>query len=192
MSCYMCKNCNIETAKELIYQIHVTIKPEKQAVFEEVCLANNIKPIVIQNWNGEGSYIDIFTSSVVKANPIDELRRVSNLLQASGFKVLREKIETVPWYPHTKLEDGMYYECHMKVPASIPNTFFEKLGLLVSKKEVKNHKIITYRQHKGTLAQFQAHVDSLISIIHPDRTIIELTLYDSNLAHDDRWQKGIR
>ena len=98
---------------------------EKNAIeyFKKVCKDIGVKPIVIDlENNGESVMKDVMTSSHIIGNnstSYEECQRISNYLQVKGFKVIRRKIETVPWHPAApselgdKMPEDCYFEAHI-------------------------------------------------------------------------------
>lgn len=120
------------------YEIHVTAEhPDggnmsEQMVheFKTVCADIGVRPITIKNiryiLDNPSSYDIIterLTQSVIQgsfAEAFDHMRTVVFRLRIAGFRVTREKIETVPWHPAAmddvvEGQSGNYFESHFKV-----------------------------------------------------------------------------
>ena len=71
--------------------------------FKDVCSKIGVKPIVIDLEINDGSIIkDIMTSSKHfgdNRSAYEESERICSELRKYGYKVLRNKIESVPWHP---------------------------------------------------------------------------------------------
>ncbi len=71
--------------------------------FKAVCAQVGVKPILLDLHLADGAVVkDMMTSSVFMGDnrkAFLELKRISNCLAENGFKVIREKIETIPWHP---------------------------------------------------------------------------------------------
>ena len=91
----------------LPFEIHVTIEAdsflESISEFKEDCKSIGVKPIVIDLEINDGSIIkDVMTSSKFfgdNRTAYEESERIVRELKDMGYKVVRNKIETVPWHP---------------------------------------------------------------------------------------------
>ncbi len=97
--------------------------------FREVCKEVGVKPIVLDlEINGENPIKDVMTSSKHfgdNRTAYEESERIADGLIACGYKVLRKKIETVPWHPAApvisngyKIPNDCYFESHIGVVIS--------------------------------------------------------------------------
>lgn len=125
----------------LPFEIHVTVDMERIVDgngdskngkklfiedFKTQCISLRVKPIVIDLEINDGSIIkDIMTSSKHfgdNRSAYEESERICNELRKSGYKVLRNKIESVPWHPSApvistgkEIPNGCYFEAHIGV-----------------------------------------------------------------------------
>jgi len=123
----------------LPFEIHVTIDASEMRdpimfdtkrfdldLFKEACDDIGVKPIVIDLEINDGSEIqDVMTSSKHfgdNRSAYEESERISNKLKNWGFKVVRNKIESVPWHPAApiistgkEIPNGCYFESHIGV-----------------------------------------------------------------------------
>ena len=94
--------------------------------FKDVCSKIGVKPIVIDLEINDGSVIkDIMTSSKHfgdNRSAYEESERICSELRKYGYKVLRNKIESVPWHPAApvistgkEIPNGCYFEAHIGV-----------------------------------------------------------------------------
>ena len=94
--------------------------------FKDTCSKIGVKPIVIDLEINDGSIIkDVMTSSKHfgdNRTAYEESRRICDELSKYGFKVLRNKIESVPWHPAAPttttgepIPNGCYFESHIGV-----------------------------------------------------------------------------
>jgi NTP pyrophosphatase (non-canonical NTP hydrolase) len=94
--------------------------------FKDVCSKIGVKPIVIDLEINDGSIIkDIMTSSKHfgdNRSAYEESERICSELRKYGYKVLRNKIESVPWHPAApvisngkEIPNGCYFEAHIGV-----------------------------------------------------------------------------
>ena len=116
----------------LPFEIHVTVDGRKDSLkfdiddFKEDCSFTKVKPIVIDLEINDGSIIkDVMTSSKHfgdNRTAYEESKRICRELELQGFKVLRNKIESVPWHPAApvistgkEIPNGCYFEAHIGV-----------------------------------------------------------------------------
>ena len=125
----------------LPFEIHVTVDannitqtelneffshPYDLDVFRSVCNGIGVKPIVIDLEINDGSIIkDVMTSSKHfgdNRSAYEESKRICDDLKRHGYKVLRNKIESVPWHPAApvistgkEIPNGCYFESHIGI-----------------------------------------------------------------------------
>jgi NTP pyrophosphatase (non-canonical NTP hydrolase) len=118
----------------LPFEIHVTVDGEysqlnnqnELLLFKNVCIDIGVKPIVIDLEINDGSIIkDVMTSSKHfgdNRSAYEESERVCNELKKHGYKVLRNKIESVPWHPSApvistgkEIPNSCYFEAHIGI-----------------------------------------------------------------------------
>lgn len=122
-----------ESTFPLPFEIHITINAEKNSytgnlsldLFKEDCSKINVKPIVLDLEMKSGILKDVMTSSKHfgdNRSAYEEAKRISSELDRLGYRVLREKIETVPWHPAAPrfntgepIPNGCYFESHIGV-----------------------------------------------------------------------------
>ena len=119
----------------LPFEIHITVDLEKLLEtnftidnFREDCKSIEVKPIVLDLEMKEGSIKDVMTSSKHfgdNRSAYEEANRIANELTSFGYKVVRKKIETVPWHPAAPtfktgepIPNGCYFESHIGVTIS--------------------------------------------------------------------------
>lgn len=124
-----------EVTFPLPYEIHVTVDLEKLLEtnftldnFKEDCKSIEVKPIVLDLEMKEGTLKDVMTSSKHfgdNRSAYEEANRIANKLTSFGYKVVRNKIETVPWHPAAPtfktgepIPNGCYFESHIGVVIS--------------------------------------------------------------------------
>ena len=201
------------------FEIHITvnIKHEDLQLFVDYCKVLNVKPIVLDLDLKE---YDVMTSSVINSNTdqaVAEMKRLVHNIETAGFKVVREKIETVPWHPFVplRIEDVIptqYFECHLSIIVNQQerNKLFEYCkqhvtGVHFSKNVFKRLndddfvQMLTVRSSPskfGTKELFEEAISKLkrlilnSNILRADSIIketIEYAIYDSNLEHDSDW-----
>ena len=116
----------------LPFEIHITVDLEKLLEtnftidhFREDCKSIEVKPIVLDLEMKEGSIKDVMTSSKHfgdNRTAYEEANRIVDELTSLGYKVVRKKIETVPWHPAAPtrrtgrpIPNGCYFESHIGV-----------------------------------------------------------------------------
>jgi NTP pyrophosphatase (non-canonical NTP hydrolase) len=125
----------------LPFEIHVTVDMErivdgdddstndKKLFFEDLkkqCSSIGVKPIIIDLEINDGSVIkDIMTSSKHfgdNRSAYEESERICSELTRRGYKVVRNKIESVSWHPAApavstgkEIPNGCYFESHIGV-----------------------------------------------------------------------------
>jgi NTP pyrophosphatase (non-canonical NTP hydrolase) len=126
----------------LPFEIHVTVdannitstkyneffqQPYDLHTFKSVCNGIGVKPIVIDLEINDGSVIkDIMTSSKHfgdNRSAYEESKRICDELKKYGYKVLRNKIESVPWHMQApsvlttdrEIPNGCYFESHIGI-----------------------------------------------------------------------------
>lgn len=111
----------------LPFEIHVTVESPKDIdKFKQACSLIEVKPIVIDLEINDGSLIkDVMTSSKHfgdNRTAYEESERIVSELKNRGYKVVRNKIESVPWHPAApvistgkEIPNGCYFESHLGV-----------------------------------------------------------------------------
>jgi NTP pyrophosphatase (non-canonical NTP hydrolase) len=123
-----------EVTFPLPYEIHVTVDTESFVYtggleeFKSDCVEIGVKPIVLDLEMKEGTLKDVMTSSKHfgdNRTAYEEANRIANKLTSFGYKVVRNKIETVPWHPAAPtfktgepIPNGCYFESHIGVVIS--------------------------------------------------------------------------
>lgn len=93
--------------------------------FKKQCQYLGVKPIVIELQLENGTLEDVMTSSKHfgdNRSAYEESERIANKLIKLGYRVVRKKIETVPWHSAAPIIDGIlpipngcYFESHIGV-----------------------------------------------------------------------------
>jgi NTP pyrophosphatase (non-canonical NTP hydrolase) len=124
----------------LPFEIHVTVEVDLEIGDEDVvnswsgsisdfrydCEDIGVKPIVIDLEINDGSVLkDVMTSSKFfgdNRTAYEESERIVKELKDRGYKVVRNKIESVPWHPAApvistgrEIENGCYFESHIGI-----------------------------------------------------------------------------
>jgi NTP pyrophosphatase (non-canonical NTP hydrolase) len=124
----------------LPFEIHVTVDMSRIADgdgdpvngkklfvedFKRQCKSLGVKPIVLELQLENGTLDDVMTSSKHfgdNRSAYEESERIARELSKMGYRVVRKKIETVPWHSAAPLVDGVipipndcYFESHIGV-----------------------------------------------------------------------------
>jgi len=214
-----------EVTFPLPFEIHVTVDASEVDIdtFRYKCESISVKPIVLDLELNDSVIKDVMTSSKHfgdNRSAYDESIRIVTELQESGYKVVRNKIETVPWHMKAPtilngiaLDDGCYFESHIGVSIfSIEkdrlNKFVETIDTNLSGtarlsqnffKKSKNGEsfinMLTYRSNKCGSIQFKIEVDNIKNLLidnnfNFEKVEVEFAIYDSNITHDLKWING--
>lgn len=201
------------------YELHLTVSeaPDVDA-FRLACHAAGAKPILLDLQTRSDEVIkDVMTSSVVFGTNTDALNTLeaqAKVLEAHGLKVVRKKIETVPWHPAAPslkhatpvMPKDCYFECHFGVktqdgPAIAQlRSLANGLGCHMSRntfKRTEDHVVVmlTYRDYDGPYEKVTAAVEHIGASLRAagydvDKEIIEFSLYDTKVHHDAAWLKA--
>lgn len=201
---------------EIPFEIHVTVQTSDLNLFRETCNAIGVKPIILelQNLKNDNTLQDVMTSSNFigsNSDAYNEVKRVSEELKKSGFNVVREKIETVPWHPSAPsnkdsdatMPKNCYFETHFNIICNdkrkdFLKTLAEKWGCHLSRNIFKkiddeNYKImVTYRSYNSLYENFKDRVELIKKefIGHKydvEKVILEFAIYDTKISHDFNW-----
>ena len=200
-----------EATFPLPFEIHVTVDVELEvgegdvlnswsgsiSEFKDDCKEIGVKPIVIDLEINDGSILkDVMTSSKHfgdNRSAYEESERIVRALSSRGYKVVRNKIETVPWHPAVPqnkdkgepIPNGCYFESHIGIIISPEEK--EDLNELVDflnesicefsgttklsrnffkrSESGKFVNMLTYRSNMVTSKEFESEVRSIEKII---------------------------
>lgn len=184
--------------------------------FKEACADIGVKPLLIDMHNDMGKTImlDCQTSSVHigdNTSAITEVRRISEALRGKGFVPIREKVETVPWHPaapsvvhaNPSMPKDCYFEAHFNIVADDArmNQLRGAVGVLGAHlsrnafKRISDTEFVmmaTLRHYTGTYEAFKSKCDEFAVELQGigfdvPKTIIEFSVYDTNISHDGEW-----
>jgi NTP pyrophosphatase (non-canonical NTP hydrolase) len=152
----------------LPFEIHVTIGIDESDNLDKVieienfksnCKEIGVKPIVIDLEINDGSILkDVMTSSKHfgdNRTAYEESERICQELRNKGYKVVRNKIETVPWHMKApsvlttdrEIPNGCYFESHIGITISTDEK--DRLNFFVDNLPDIYHK--TYNSMDDTL-----------------------------------------
>lgn len=199
------------------FEIHITVKDAPVDAFKQACNLIGVKPLLLdlQNNSGQNVLFDLMTSQVHVGNNTSAyaaMRETSKALADFGFKVIREKIETVPWHPAApsnkdidpEMPPNCYFESHIAIVCAenkldqlrifIGN--FQKCYLsksIFKKMTDGTVKImVTYREYDRSYEEFKANVDNYYNLFvmsgyDVEAPIVEFSVFDSKISHDAAW-----
>lgn len=199
------------------YEIHITVKDAPAREFKFACETIGVKPLLLdlQNNSGENVLFDLMTSQVhigTNTSAYAAMLDTSRQLRDFGFKVIREKIETVPWHPaapsdkdeNPKMPPNCYFESHIAVITS--EAELPRLHILVrnmndchlsksifKKIDGDTFKImVTYRSYNKTYEPFKYQVGRYEALLAShgfdiEPPIVEFSVFDSKISHDAAW-----
>ena len=188
-----CLNCPFEKSEgPILYQIHVSVHPHSSfSGFLKACKEIGVEGIIMKNHGiGEVKW-DLFTSSTVKQQFFDEMNSIADQLTDKGFKVVRKKVETVPWNPLIESFPNGYWETHYHHPrlpyltfGSLVSPMASEIG--VSSKRDNSKSFITLRSND---LEVHNKMKPILEERFPNsvKAITEYALFDSNRGHDDSW-----
>ncbi len=176
----------------LPYEIHITVKFEEIIRsgndyfipdFKEACNEVGVKSIVLdlENTHG-GSLKDVMTSSKFygdNRSVYEETQRIVDFLKHKGFKVIREKVETVPWHPGSP--DG-------KIRKEMPkNCYFEShISIFTDNSDEERSKI------QNIIKNFDAHLSkNVFKKVTEGKFVVMITLRDYESCFDKFEQKTV-
>jgi hypothetical protein len=202
-------------SNKIPFEIHVTVKTYELESFKNACTDLKVKPIILElQLQNDNTLQDVMTSSTFLGSnkgAFDEVKRISEGLKATGFNVVREKIETVPWHPsapskkdsNAVMPKNCYFETHFNIictddrKAELKELSDSKqchLSRNIFKKIDDNtYKImVTYRSYDALYEDFKDKVEdikkSFISNgFQVDKVILEFAIYDTKVSHDFNW-----
>lgn len=189
----------------LPFEIHITIDAKENCytgdldldLFKSDCIEIGVKPIVLDLELKEGTLKDVMTSSKHfgdNRSAYEEANRIADKLTSLGYKVVRKKIETVPWHPAApvlskgEIPNGCYFESHIGVTITpdekqrlsdlVNNTLcnFDEVELSgtcklsqnffkKSKDGSKYVNMLTYRSNKCGSPTFKLEVETIKEIL---------------------------
>ena len=205
--------------EKLGYEFHVTIDAAgaDQEAFKATCQELGVKPIVLDlGINNNTALTDYMTSSKATYEEDEqahaELQRIADGMEASSYKVVRRKIEAVPWHPNAPqlagkpMPEGCYFEAHLGIDlheddvAKLRETLTaERPDLHLSRnafKQLGSGRMVlmaTLRDYQTPFEAFEASVAGAQTVLAEagfvleKEAIVEFALYDSNVHHDTPW-----
>lgn len=207
--------------KLLPYEIHITISVNEYEICQEfvenfiiTCREIGVKPIILDLESSSGFIKDVMTSSKMFGNINSVLKEIDRIvfgLEYKNFKVVRKKIESVPWHPKApskkgdKMPDNCYFEAHIGCIISSDekaklNELVKKEGAHLSKnifKKIDSERfvnMVTIRNYGCLSNNFALQVENFTELLKEknisfEKVEIEFCLYDTKINHDYLWLK---
>ena len=209
------------------YEIHITVDMKRDRLgqagpnvedFKIDCDLLKVKPILLDlHLNGKEPIKDMMTSSVHIGNnrsAFEEMKRIVNGLTDLDYKVIREKIETVPWHPaapsikHEKpiMPPHCYFECHFNIITPIARVgeldelakrlhFHKSRNILKKITDDVVTTMVTHRRPRSPYEDVRHDIDNFKKKFEEngfeiEKEIIEFSIYDSKVSHDATWITG--
>lgn len=199
------------------FEIHLTV-PNTSGIekFQIACQEANVKLISLDLVTNSGGIHDLMTSSQflgTNSEALEEINRITKILDHHGFNIIRSKIETVPWHPLAPQKwgdiqpEGCYFESHIGVFADtledignsgitlkeICDACQAHVSRNLMKKDQRSLQMLTLRKYTNRL-YFTEYLDSLTASLDKygfeyERPIVEFSLYDTKIHHDAEWLK---
>ncbi len=197
------------------YEIHITVaQAPSYEQFLLDCKDIGVKAVVLDlHTKANGIIKDVMTSSTLvgtNQTVIEEVDRITVELETRGYRVVRQKVETVPWHPHTAAErnDDNYFEAHIPVTVQM-NGDEEKLfdltkrypGTHLSRNVLKKHNdgtailMVTIHHNDCDHPTFVTRVNRLKGAMaeegfdYGSKDMVEWAIYDNNIKHDAGWME---
>lgn len=217
------------------YEIHITVDVEHYLkkfdggkptiylddvveIFRDDCVNVGVKPILLDLHLKDGAvFKDLMTSSTFVGTNREaylEMKRISNSLTNQGWKVVREKIETIPWHPaapsdkheQPTMPPNCYFECHINVLTTDDKLeelkcIAEEWDAHMSRNAFKRFDdgqliiMVTYRSYTDNFEAFKEHLDTFKPCLESfgfkwEKEIVEFSIYDTKVSHDAAWING--
>lgn len=133
---------------------------------------------------------DVMTSLRTDVRGLSEALQIARAdadgLEVAGFRVLRTKIETVPW---TDLP-ALYLETHLRV---LGGRNYNRLWLWSTNN--RGREYVTVRTRNLTLGEHLHQVNFAVKVLLTERIQVvgepetEAAVYDNNPEHDAEWER---
>lgn len=210
-TCSNCDQCifDIDTPHEQpknIHEVHITVLTRDPIKFRDMCIQNNIKPILIEFQTTDGMVeTHVMTSQRVVGTSEDALREVSRIKSVlePTFRVIRTKIETSIF--NTEMIDQNtdgYFECHLAFNIKPYQDLYAAArkigGVRVSRNAFKSDGdlrtyMVTVRKYGISAVDFSDQMDIVRSKFQQfgfetDKMIIEFCWKDSYEDLDSNWK----
>ncbi len=202
------------------FETHVTVEcPTDIDKYKKDCAEIGVKPIVLELENNKEIIMhDVMTSSKHfgdNSSAMEYTTKITSDLVNMGYKVVREKIESVPYHPSAprdsdityKMPKDCYFESHIGVKIYDDDVdekkelekYFKDSEIHISRNFFKKYDgyfilMMTYRNYDCTLEWFENKIETLKSKLvrygfEYEKVIIEFSVFDTKVSHDLEWLK---
>lgn len=200
------------------FEIHVTVSDAWSAEkFQRDCASLGVKAVLLDlHTKSGGTLKDVMTSSTFvggNLNALQEVARIRNGLKSLGYKVEREKVETVPWHPlaptlavpTSRMPPNCYFEAH--VPIFCEESDVERYrdivhdyGAHLSRNVLRRFDsgkvkvMATFRKHTLPRELFESALELLLQEFSAEgvsysKPHVEFSIYDTKVSRDGEWVK---
>jgi len=209
MTCAGCDDCTFQHQDVPLdhHEIHITVRPEDNQMFPDVCRRLGIKPILVHTDRRDGLVHDEAMTSHKFRGTYDEARgeaeRIMYRMILARISPVRAKIETSPSDIARADHPGGYWEAHLElsVPVKAVDEFRKYIYTIPSQylsrnpnKQTPTHVgfMLTQRGYGIDRAEFLTSVHEKALWLSAQgldigRRMIEYCWYDSNPGHDAVW-----
>ena len=185
----------------LPFEIHVTVEAdsflESISEFKEDCKNIGVKPIVIDLEINDGSILkDVMTSSKFfgdNRTAYEESERIVRELKDMGYKVVRNKIESVPWHPAAPQDKDKDHPLWHGQP--IPNgCYFEShIGIIISPEEKEDlNELVDFLNESICEFSGKAKLSRNFFKKSEDGKFVNMLTYRSNMATYKEFESEVR
>jgi len=195
----------------LPFEIHVTVDVDLEigegdvlnswsgsiSRFKEDCVEIGVKPIVIDLEINDGSILkDVMTSSKHfgdNRSAYEESERIVSELKDKGYKVVRNKIETVPWHPAAPQDKDKDHPLWHGDP--IPNgCYFEShIGVIVTKDTKEDlEELVDFLNESICEFSGTAKLSKNFFKKTEDGIFVNMLTYRSNMANAKEFEAEVR
>jgi NTP pyrophosphatase (non-canonical NTP hydrolase) len=185
----------------LPFEIHVTVEAdsflESISDFKEDCKNIGVKPIVIDLEINDGSILkDVMTSSKFfgdNRTAYEESERIVRELKGMGYKVVRNKIESVPWHPAAPQNKDKDHPLWHGQP--IPNgCYFEShIGIIISPEEKEDlNELVDFLNESICEFSGKAKLSRNFFKKSEDGKFVNMLTYRSNMATYKEFESEVR
>lgn len=193
--------------ESLDFEVHITVEEAVDVErFSEDCKELGVKPIILDLYAGKTTIKDVMTSSHFRGNTRDAMtyaKRLAEGLREMGYRVLREKIETVPWHPAALVnasKASAYFEAHVAfLPDERLADFARLHNIHLSRNTMKkNGDVVTMGTYRVDASETNSRAfgnavenickhAELVGLKIKSKPHTEYSLWDTNEKHDGEW-----
>ena len=185
----------------LPFEIHVTVEAdsflESISEFKEDCKNIGVKPIVIDLEINDGSILkDVMTSSKFfgdNRTAYEESERIVRELKDMGYKVVRNKIESVPWHPAAPQDKDKDHPLWHGQPISNGCYFESHIGIIISPEEKEDlNELVDFLNESICEFSGKAKLSRNFFKKSEDGKFVNMLTYRSNMATYKEFESEVR